>query len=156
MPARVTPTGLFFLVAGWVPRLTFRTLLELLGRQMQTCLNERMIEDAVLFAAGHKRKASYIGEHSSRAILPVEPQQRAFLRKVGGSQIPTNGGEPLAQFLPISPIASVAKRAEPVERVGLTDGSPCANDFSPLTPRVARRADLIQSTERWGQVVCLR
>ncbi len=66
---------------------------------MQTCLNERMIEDAVLFAADHKRKASYIGEHSSRAILPVEPQQRAFLRKVVGSQIPANGGDPLAQFL---------------------------------------------------------
>ena len=111
---------------------------------MQTRLDLRLIEGGVLFAAGHKRKASYIGEHSSRAILPVEPQQRVFLRKVVGSQIPANGGEPLAQFLPISPIASVAKRAEPVERVSLTNGGARPHHLPPFASGVARCADLIR------------
>ncbi len=55
-------------------RLAFRTLLKLIGRQVQTRLDERVIEHAVLFAAGHKREPSHIGEHRSRAILPIKPR----------------------------------------------------------------------------------
>ena len=98
----MTPTGLFFApfrmrghdyAAGDTLRshrdfrtiveathhLTFRTLLELIGRQMQTGLDQRVIEQAIVFAAGHKRKTGEIGEDRSIAILSIEPQQRAFL-----------------------------------------------------------------------------
>jgi len=41
---------------------------------VQPRLNERVIEQAIVFAARHKREASHIGKHSSRAILPIEPR----------------------------------------------------------------------------------
>ncbi len=59
--------------------LAFGTVLELIRRQVETRLDERMIKHAVLFATGHKREASHIGEHRPIPILPIEPQQRAFL-----------------------------------------------------------------------------
>ncbi len=36
--------------------LAFRALLELVWRKVQTCLDKRMVEHAVLFAAGYKSK----------------------------------------------------------------------------------------------------
>src|SRR5579883_650021 len=57
--------------------LTFGSLLHLIGGQVQTRLNERMIKEAIVFAAGHKREASEVGEHRSIAILAIEPDQRA-------------------------------------------------------------------------------
>ena len=48
--------------------LTFRTLLELIRRQMQTGLNQRVIEQAIVFAPGHKRKTGEIGEDRPIAI----------------------------------------------------------------------------------------
>ena len=77
-----------------------------------------MIEHAVFFAARHKREGGHIGKHGSRAILPIEPQQRAFLRKVVGRQVPTNGREPLAQFLSIAPVAPIPETAEPLVAMG--------------------------------------
>src|SRR5437588_6512931 len=59
--------------------LTFWSLLELIGRQVQSGRDARMVEQLVVFAAGDKREASHIPEHRSIAILPVEPEQRAFL-----------------------------------------------------------------------------
>ena len=41
---------------------------------MQTRLDERVIEHAVFFAAGHKGVASQICSHSSRAVLSVKPR----------------------------------------------------------------------------------
>jgi hypothetical protein len=58
--------------------LTFGSLLHLIGGQVQACLNERMVEQAIVFPAGDKREASHIGEDRSIAILPIEPHQRAF------------------------------------------------------------------------------
>ncbi len=89
-------------------RLAFWTLLELVGRQVQTCLNERVIEHGVLFATGHKGEARKIRKHGPSAVLSIEPEQGAFLRKLVYSQILTNGCEPLSQFLPVAPIAPVA------------------------------------------------
>ena len=57
--------------------LSLRALLELIGGQMQTCLNQWVIEHAVLFAAGNIREPSHIGEHGSRAILPKDMQEGA-------------------------------------------------------------------------------
>jgi hypothetical protein len=52
--------------------LAFWTLLELIGRQGQTRLDQRMIKESVLFATGHKGESGQIGKHSSGPILAVE------------------------------------------------------------------------------------
>jgi hypothetical protein len=52
---------------------------------MQTRLDQRMIEDGVLFASGHEREACYIGEHSPGAILAVESR---------ASRVPVGAGTP--------------------------------------------------------------
>jgi hypothetical protein len=54
--------------------LAFWTLLELIGRQVQACLNERMIKRGVLLATSHKSEPGQVREHSSRAVLAVEPE----------------------------------------------------------------------------------
>jgi hypothetical protein len=38
-----------------------------------------MIEQVIVFPAGHKREPSHIGEHGPIAILAIEPEQCAFL-----------------------------------------------------------------------------
>jgi hypothetical protein len=53
--------------------LAFGALLELIGWQVQTRLNQRMIQHAVLFAARDKGEASQIRKHGSQAILSVKP-----------------------------------------------------------------------------------
>jgi len=63
--------------------LAFRALLELIGRQVQACLNERVIKDGVVFATGHKREARHIGEHRPGAILAIEPRASCVLEKTG-------------------------------------------------------------------------
>lgn len=49
---------------------------------MQTCLDQRVIQDGVFFAARHKGEAGEIGEDSSGAVLAVEPQQGALFREL--------------------------------------------------------------------------
>src|SRR5690348_15195259 len=44
--------------------LAFRTLLELIWGQVQTCLNQRVIKHVVVFATGDKREARHLGERS--------------------------------------------------------------------------------------------
>ncbi len=61
------------------PPLTFGSLLYLIIGQVQACLNERMVEQTIVFPAGDKREASHIGEDRSIAILSIEPEQGAFL-----------------------------------------------------------------------------
>jgi len=50
-----------------------------------------MIEDGVVFAAGHESEASEIGENGPRAILTIEPEQRVCWWKLVRGEIPTNG-----------------------------------------------------------------
>ena len=52
--------------------LAFGALLKLIRGQVQARPDERTIEQAVVFAARHKRKARCIGEYRPIAILPVE------------------------------------------------------------------------------------
>ncbi len=92
--------------------LAFRTLLELIGRQVQACLDEGMVEHAVLFASGHESKTCEIAEHRSRAILAVKPNQGARGIELIRFEIATNGSEPLAQFLPIAPVPTIAETAD--------------------------------------------
>jgi hypothetical protein len=95
---------------------------------VQTRLDERMIEHRVLFAACHNGEASQVGEHGPGAILSSELEQGAFPRELVRCEVTTDSREGLTQFLPVEPVASVAKRAEPLETVGLADdrmGPPC-------------------------------
>ena len=93
--------------------LAFPALVELIGRQVQTRLNEWVIEHLVLFTAGDKREACQIREDGSSAILAKDMQQRARRVELRRCEIATNGGEPLAQFLPISSVPAVPETAEP-------------------------------------------
>jgi len=61
--------------------LAFRALLDLIGRKMETRLDERVIKNAVVFATGHKRQARHIGEHRPSAILAIEPRASCVLEK---------------------------------------------------------------------------
>src|SRR5512135_384926 len=121
--------------------LAFRTLLELIRRQVQTRLNERVSKHCVLFAAGHKGEASQICQDSPGAILSVEPQQGTLFWELVCSLIATNGREALTQFLPAATVAPVAERAEPLETMGLTNDGAGVHHLSPLAPFVARRTD---------------
>ncbi len=98
--------------------LAFGALLELIRWQVQTCLNQWMIKHAVFFATGHKGEASEIGEDRAQAILPVKPQTCMFWGELVGSQIPADGRKPLAQFLSIPAVPTVAKGAEPTFSYG--------------------------------------
>src|SRR5947209_20339861 len=71
-----------------------------------------MIEDGVVFAAGHESEASEIGENGPRAILTIEPEQRVCWWKLVRGEIPTNGRKALTQFLSVATVAAIAKRAE--------------------------------------------
>jgi hypothetical protein len=54
-------------------RLTFRALLKLIWWEVQTCLDEWVIEHRVVFASGHKGEASQVSQHGPCAILAIEP-----------------------------------------------------------------------------------
>lgn len=131
------------------------TLLELIRWQMETRLDKRVIEHAVLLATGHKRESCEIREHGPGALLPIEPEQSPFLWKLVCSQIPTNGSFALTQFLPVAPVATVPKTAEPLEAVSLADDGPNPYYLPALAPFVARSTDLIQSTKSGRQLFCL-
>src|SRR5512135_1569800 len=68
-------------------QLAFRTMLELTWGQVQTRLDERMIQHRILFAAHHEREASQICKHGPGAILPIQPQQGALLRELMRSEV---------------------------------------------------------------------
>src|SRR5260221_4539273 len=135
--------------------LTFWSLLELIGRQVQTRLNKRMIEHGVFFAASHEGKTGQIAEHRPGAILAVEPEQAACLWELVRRKIATNGCQTLTQFHPVATIASVAKRAEPLEGVGLTDDGAGPHHLPALAPSVARSTDVIQPAKDWRQLLGL-
>jgi hypothetical protein len=76
-----------------------------------------------------------------------------------------NGHQTLPQFLPVAPIASVAKRAESLEAVGLTDHRPGPHHLSAAAapdsqqhrrhPTGAEpRAALLSVARRIGEPLC--
>jgi len=73
-------------------------LLELIRGQVQTRLDKRVVEHAVLFASGHKGEPGQISKHCSRAILSVEPEQGACLWKLVCCEIARDRSKTLAQF----------------------------------------------------------
>jgi hypothetical protein len=124
--------------------LTFRALLELIWREVQTCLDERMIQDAIFFATGHEREPSEIRTYSSRAILSIEPEQGAGLWELVRGEIARDRRKRLSQLRTILPAAAVSKTAEPLVAGGLTNDRACPHDLPPLAPRVARSTHVIQ------------
>src|SRR5581483_3906651 len=136
--------------------LTFPTLLGLIWGQMETCLNQRMIQHRGLVATSHKGEASQLRQCSARALLSVEPQQGALLWERRRSERATNGPEALTQFLSGATVAPVATRAEPWEAVGLTTDGPCTDSLPALAPPVARGTHVIESAKGRRQVFGLR
>jgi hypothetical protein len=109
-----------------------------------------MIEHGVFFASGHKGEASQIGEHGPGAILSIKPQQGALRRKLVRREVSRDGRECLPQFLSVASVASVAKTAEPLEAVGLTDDRAGTHHLPALAPPIARSTDVIQPAKRRG------
>jgi hypothetical protein len=97
---------------------TFRAAELLIGWQMQTALDLWPIYYGVIFPAHDEREVCQISDDSSRPILPIQSQQGAARRKMMGLQIPPNGSQRPAQFLPVESIAFVAKTAEPLGAMG--------------------------------------
>jgi hypothetical protein len=62
--------------------LAFRALLELIRGEVQARLDERMIEDGVLLAAGNIREAGQVGEDRPRAVLAKDMEQGAFRQEL--------------------------------------------------------------------------
>src|SRR5260370_442611 len=116
--------------------LTFRTLLELIWRKVQTRLNERVVEHGVLFAAGHKHEASEIGEDTPCPICAGGPQRGARVgRRVRGG-VGRHRRKSRAHPGAVAPVAAVAKTPEPLEAMSLTDDGPRPHHLPALAPPV--------------------
>jgi len=116
-------------------------MLELIWWQVQTRLDERVIEYRVVFAARHEGEASQVRKHSPSAILSIQPEQGALRLDLVCNKVATEGREGLAQFHSVESVASIAKRAEPLGTVGLTDDGARTDDFA--KPR-GRRGDRLR------------
>lgn len=115
----------------------------MIGGEVETCLDQWVIEHAVLLATRHKGKPGQIHKHGSGPILAVESEQRALRWELIRGEIATNGCQSLAQFLPVASVPPVAKRAEPLVTVGLTDRCTRSDHLPPLAPPVTGSTDLI-------------
>jgi hypothetical protein len=131
-------------------QLAFRTALELIWGQVQSRLDKRMIQHSVVFAAHHEGVARQISDDGPGAVLPIQPQQSALLRKPERSEVASDGRKGQTQFLSVESVAAVANRAEPLVTVGLTDHSAGPNDFSTLASCVASSTDFLQPSKSRG------
>jgi hypothetical protein len=123
---------------------------------VQTRLDQRMIEGAVLFATGHKREACQIREHRSGPILAVKPEECALRWELIRCEIARDRSQSLAQFLPVMAVATVPETAEPLVRVGLRNRCARPDHFPALASPVAGSTHVIQSAKGRGQVFRLR
>src|SRR5260370_19353338 len=123
--------------------LAFRTLLGLIGRDGQAGWPERMMEHGIVFAAGDKGEVGHICEHRPSAILPIEPQQSMPFRELVRCEIARDRRERLAQFRAVASIAAVAKTAEPVVAMSLSNHRARPDDLPALATGVARGTHVI-------------
>ncbi len=77
---------------------------------------------------------------------PSSRESRTFRWELMCCEVAGDGSLALAQFLPVAPVATVAKTAEPLETVGLADDGPRPHHLPALASRVARGTDVIQPT----------
>ncbi len=115
-------------------RSDFGALLDLIRRQMQTRLNQRVIQHTVLFAAGQIGEASQISQHGSQAILAVESEQGTRGFELVRGEVARDRRKALAQFYTILPVPAVSKTAEPVITVGLANGRAGTDHLPRLRP----------------------
>jgi hypothetical protein len=108
----------FWTVVEAAHHLALRALLELIGGQVQTRLDERMIEHGVLFATGNFGEASQVSQHGPGAILSIEPEEGEPLWELVRREVARDRREGLAQFRSVATVAPVAKRAEPTFNYG--------------------------------------
>src|SRR5712691_5059270 len=135
--------------------LTFRTLLGLIWGEVQTRLNERMIDYRVIFATSHEGEASQVRQRSSRAILSIEPEQGVLVWELVLREIPTKSRQALTQFLPIPPVTFVPKTAEPLKAMSLADDGARPYHLPAFASGVAGSTHLIQPAKRRGQIFSL-
>ena len=122
--------------------LTFRTAELLVFWQMQAEFDLRPIKQLIVFPTHHEREASQVGDDGSGAILPIQPQQRPFLRELLRLQRGLDSCHCATQFCPLLAVARVAKGPEPLVRVGLQHGGAGTHYFPALASRVARGAEV--------------
>src|SRR5579875_1696961 len=114
-----------------------------------------MIEYRIVFAARHKGESGQVREDRPCTILAVEPEQGALLWELVRREIPIDGREALSQFCSVAAVAAIAKRAEPLEAVGLADDGARPHHLASLASGVARGTDFIYPAKRRRQVFCL-
>jgi hypothetical protein len=145
----------FWAVIETAHDLTFRTVLELIRGQVQTCLDERVVEYRVLLSAGHVGETSQVCQHGPGAILSVESQQSTRLWDLVHCEVTRNRRKSLVQLCAVATVALAAKRAEPLGTVGLTDDGASTHDLAALAPPVAGGTDIIQPAKGRGEFFCL-
>ena len=123
--------------------LTFRALLELIRRQVETRLHQRVIQSGVRSASGHKGEARQVGEYGPRSILSVKPEQGTRRWNLVRREVATDGCQAPPQLLPIVSVAPVPKRAEPLEAMSLTDNRAGSYHLPTFAPWVAGGTDLL-------------
>ena len=111
--------------------------------QVQTGLNERVIEHGVLFAPGDQCEACHIGERRSCPILAVESEQGVCPGNLVGRERARDRSGRLSQFHAILPIAAIAKTAEPEEGVRLAHHGTCPHHLLALAASIARGAHVV-------------
>ena len=116
----------------------------------------RMITHRVLLAAGNFGETCQVRKHRPGAILAKDMQQGPLCWELVRGEVARDHCEALAQFRSVAPVASIAKRTEPLERVRLTDDGAGAYYLPTLAPGVAGSTDVIQSARGRGQLFGLR
>lgn len=91
---------------------------------------------------GHPRQ---IGQERSGAILSIQAHHGVLWWELVALKVGVDGRHRSAQFRPVLAVARVAERAEPLVGVRLQDRGVGADDFAPLAPHVARRAEGAQA-----------
>ena len=122
---------------------------------MQTRLDQRLIERGVLFATSDKGETGQISEHGSHPILAIEPEQGARRWDLMCCKVACDRREALAHFHSVASVASIAKTAEPLIAMSLSDHRARPNDLSTFAPRVARGTDVIQPPRGRGYIFAL-
>src|ERR1700694_5842571 len=102
--------GHLWAVVETAHHLTFWTLLNLIGGQVQARWDERVIEDGVLFPSCHESETSQVGEDRSGPILAIEPEQGTRLWDLMRGEVARDRRFALTQFLPVATVAPIAKR----------------------------------------------
>ena len=96
----------------------------LIGWQVQTGLHLRVLEQVLVFAAHDERQPCKIREDDSIAVLPIQSHERPLFGVLVRLEGAFNDGHRPAQLHAVLPVASIAKRGEPLICVRLQHRGP--------------------------------